>query len=364
MPRKSKSSRPVGQDIVDSHTNGAAGRDELQSAGPAGHATRATLSHSAADPAEHQSVGGEPGQDTGDIQSGKAGRATAQASPNDVLPTPPTDPVIAEIRAWHRERVFAMDMRKMIDLKLGAFLRTQLGWRRDLPEAERNKIAKQAAEMMESGEAGRHSTVVTATKAQREPFAAIEKACVKEMERLAETLPAWAAFGAEVRGFGPLSLAVIVAEAGDLSIYANPGKLWKRMGLAVMSGVRQGGLSKNASKEDWISHGYNRERRSRMWNIGDALIKGNRDGEYRTLYLERKEFERARDPEMTPIKAHRRAQRYMEKRLLRNLWRAWRAAKPLSETLYGAPTPNSPRRAQTRELPKHSMPAEFSEAAE
>jgi hypothetical protein len=61
-----------------------------------------------------------------------------------------------------------------------------------------------------------------------------------------------------------------------------------------------------------------------MWNIGDALIKGNRAGKYRTFYLRRKEYELQRDPEMKPIKAHRRAQRYMEKRLLRDLWRAWR----------------------------------------
>lgn len=340
MPRKSKSSRPVDRLGVDDQSRNVAGRDDLQS------------------------VGGEPGQDAGDIQSGKAGRANRHAPSVHRPPEPPTDPTIVEIRAWHRERVFAMDMRKMLDLKLGALLRTQLGWRRDLPEAERGKIAKQAAKQMETGEAGRLSSVVAATKAQREPFAAIEKACVKEMEPLAEALPAWAAFGADIRGFGPLSLAVIVAEAGDLSIYANPGKLWKRMGLAVMSGVRQGGLSKNASKEDWISHGYNRKRRSHMWNIGDALIKGNRDGEYRTLYLDRKEFERARDPEMTPIKAHRRAQRYMEKRLLRNLWRAWRAASESQDTVQRVPTPKSPRRARSGVSPVASLPAEFTEAAE
>ena len=63
-----------------------------------------------------------------------------------------------------------------------------------------------------------------------------------------------------------------------------------------------------------------------MWNIGDALIKGNRDGEYRTIYLERKAYELAREPEMKPIKAHRRAQRVMEKRLLKKLWQAWRRA--------------------------------------
>jgi hypothetical protein len=36
---------------------------------------------------------------------------------------------------------------------------------------------------------------------------------------------------------------------------------------------------------------------------------------------------RARDPEMSDMHSHLRAQRCMEKRLLRDLWRAWRRAK-------------------------------------
>lgn len=280
---------------------------------------------------------------------GRANGRFGNASLATVADTRPADTsVIDEIRAWHRERVFAMDLRKSIDLKLGSFLRTQLGWRLDLPEDERKQIATLAAEQMESGEAGRFSELVSTTKAQRKPFAEIEKKCVSAMEQLAVTLPVWPVFGEPIRGFGPASLAAIIAEAGDLSMYANPAKLWKRMGLAVMDGVRQGGLPKSASKEDWIAHGYNRERRSRMWNIGDAIIKGNREGEYRTLYLERKEFELARNPEMKPIKAHRRAQRYMEKRLLRNLWQAWRRSDGLPEYVLPPFDPRPPTKAELR----------------
>jgi hypothetical protein len=121
------------------------------------------------------------------------------------------------------------------------------------------------------------------------------------------------------------------------------------MGVAVMGDVRQGGLAKNASKDDWIAHGYNRQRRSRLWNIGDAIIKaqvrkvldddgedaGERTsiGDYGAAYLARKAYELARDPEMQPIKAHRRAQRYMEKRLLRNLWGAWRDERKASMSM-------------------------------
>ena len=154
------------------------------------------------------------------------------------------------------------------------------------------------------------------------------------------TLPVLTGFGEAVRGFGAVSLAVIVAEAGDLSAYPKEGHLWKRMGLAVMDGVRQGGLSKGAASEDWIEHGYNATRRSKMFVIGDVLIKTA--GVYREVYLARKDYERARAeaaglavlPSAKIGKAnaatsisdghiHRRAQRYMEKRLLKDLWQAW-----------------------------------------
>lgn len=232
--------------------------------------------------------------------------------------------VVDEIRAHHRMRCFAMEQRKRAYLALGAFVRDALGWSKALPEAERKRIATEASSMIESGEAGGLSCIVSAAKLSVAPFEKIEAEALAAMRLLARHLPVWAAFGVLVRGFGEASLAVIVAEAGDLHAYPSKSKLWKRMGVAVMDGVRQGGLGKGASAEDWIEHGYNPQRRSRLWNTGDALIKGNRDGVYRSCYLARKKYELERDPAMAPIKAHRRAQRYMEKRLLRDLWQAWR----------------------------------------
>lgn len=122
-----------------------------------------------------------------------------------------------------------------------------------------------------------------------------------------------------INGFGYLGLALIVSETGDLSNYANPGKVWKRMGLAVFGGKSQRRV-KDAAEA--VEQGYSPMRRSMMFTIGDSLIK--KQNAYRDLYLERKEYERERDPEMSDMHSHRRAQRYMEKRLLRNLWQAWR----------------------------------------
>ena len=123
-------------------------------------------------------------------------------------------------------------------------------------------------------------------------------------------------------------LAVIIGEAGNLDNYANPAKLWKRFGVAVLDGIRQGGLSKGAKADDWIEHGYCPRRRAALWTIGDCLIKTNgADGTYRQTYNNRKEIEKTKvdkdGKDIRPIVAHRRAQRYMEKRLLRDLWNEW-----------------------------------------
>jgi len=275
---------------------------------------------------------------------------------------------IATIRAAHRERCFWMEQRKRADLSLGAYLRTVLGWTLDKPLAERNAIRKQAQEIIDSGEKyvrESRRVVNRATKGKGpamlpdipdalRPFAHIvvpqiemrgktdelEAVPTKAMTRLAEQLPVhqWAL---GVRGFGALGLAIIVGEAGDLGNYANPAKLWKRMGVAVIDGKRQGGLLKTAAKSEWTAHGYNRVRRSRLYTIGSALIMSG-ETPYRQVYLDRKRYEteRAQAEGLTvapaakiPKNRHEeyrslghidnRARRYVEKRLLRDLWRAW-----------------------------------------
>ena len=125
------------------------------------------------------------------------------------------------------------------------------------------------------------------------------------------------------RGFGFLGLAQIIGEAGDLANYANPAKLWRRMGLAPFGGKspsmwrREGGLTAG----DWENIGYSPRRRSVMFVLGDSMIKAS--GPYRELYLGRKAQEIAKAPDLPAMAHHRRAQRYMEKRLLLELWKSW-----------------------------------------
>lgn len=253
--------------------------------------------------------------------------------------------IIEKIVGAHRQRNFAMDQRKAMDAALGALIRTALGWSLAKPADERKEIEERAAEIIKNEE-GEFAGLIIASREGKKPFVQIEKDQTRLMSELAMQLPAWKDFGEGVRGFGAVCLAVIVGEAGDLGKYPKPGHLWKRMGLALIDGVRQGGLPKGAAKELWIEHGYNRRRRSRMWTIGDTLIKGNRDGEYRTAYLMRKEYEVARDPEIKKIVAHRRAQRYMEKRLLKHLWQAWRRASNAKSEKTGNVLPVSTHSAE------------------
>lgn len=247
----------------------------------------------------------------------------------------------AQIRYHHRNRVFAQDQRKRSDLALGAFIRLLLGWNKGLPDDERKAIANRADAIITGKEdSGEYAEIIEASKASREPFAKMERLHEREMAKIAKTLPVWENFAEPVLGFGAVGLAIIVAEAGDLSNYPKKGHLWKRLGIAVIDGVAQGKLGKGASKEDWVEHGYNPVRRSRMFTIGDSLIK--KHGHYREVYLERKEYERTKaemsglivapsakipakraDEFMSEGHVHRRAQRYMEQRLTRDLWQAW-----------------------------------------
>jgi hypothetical protein len=149
----------------------------------------------------------------------------------------------------------------------------------------------------------------------------VERAITKAVMQL----PCWP-WVASIRGFGALGLGQIVGCCGDLHNYANPAKVWKRMGLAVLpDGGRQRQIA-GISAEEALAIGYSPTRRSIVHIIGDSLMKGNGDGPYRTYYLSEKARQHAKLPDGTLMHAHLRALRHMEKRLLRDLWRAWREA--------------------------------------
>lgn len=155
----------------------------------------------------------------------------------------------------------------------------------------------------------------------------------REIQKLAKQLPVHA-WQKSVPGFGEFGLGQIVGEAGDLSRYANPAKLWKRMGLAVIYGERQ----RRVKGDEALEHGYVAERRAVMWTLGGPLIKAKSPGYY-DFYLAVKARWKEKHPEKefshtdskgkpvykyTPKHIDNHAKRVMEKKLLKDLWRAWR----------------------------------------
>lgn len=162
------------------------------------------------------------------------------------------------------------------------------------------------------------SVIVSGLLAAREVVSTEHKQALKDLAAYAKTTHV-AQFVESTPGFGYVGLGQIVGATGDLSNYPNPAKLWKRLGLGLISsGERQ---RKFTDARKAAEAGYSPTRRSMMFTLGDSLVKCK--GPYRELYLQRKAIEQDKAPDGTKMLWHRRAQRYMEKRLLRELWRAW-----------------------------------------
>lgn len=164
--------------------------------------------------------------------------------------------------------------------------------------------------------------------AARAPLEQGRKDTEKAMEKMVKQLPIWEYWDG-IKGVSALSLAALIGEAGDLSKYSNPAKLWKRMGVGLVQNhdgkwTTQGRPGKGAPAEDWVRHGYNKQRRSVLWNIGAGLLRAQKKDnlDYYALYAERRLHEEAKG--LKKIEVHRRSQRYMEKRLLREVWKEWR----------------------------------------
>lgn len=167
------------------------------------------------------------------------------------------------------------------------------------------------------------------------PLIDAQKWIEKDIKASVRKMPLWSEWGLGVKGLGEVSFGGIVGECGIMpGEFRNPSCLWKRLGLAVIGNERQRKVIGDAA----LVHGYSPARRSLMWNIGGGIIKAqvrNPKGEdgkplgdaqaigpLGALYLERKTYEVTRVE--TAMHAHNRAKRYMEKRLLREMWQASR----------------------------------------
>lgn len=182
------------------------------------------------------------------------------------------------------------------------------------------------------------------------------------------------------------SVAAIIGSTGDLRLYPTPSRVWKRMGLAVMEDGRQRPMR---DKERAAAHGYNRVRRSVMWNVGTSILRAQTEkfedlidpetgeaardakgkkiktdvvkrpaGPWRKVYDARRAYEEPKNEagdyaqqaenrlreasfdhktaaykaysqgKLPPLHLHQRAQRYMEKQFLKEFWVQWHQCMP------------------------------------
>lgn len=235
--------------------------------------------------------------------------------------------MIVDIKDLYREIQFIIKQRIRLENALGAFIRSSLGWSKDLPEEEQKRIKEKAAKIIAEGKDKRFALLIADNLAAMKPLKDREESKIKELERLAKKLPVWKNWAEGVKGFGPKGLGIIVGIAGDLNDWPHLPGLYKRLGLAPyqrVDGVTQAGstwrMKGGLTGEEWSEYGYSPRNRAAMYAyVGEPII---RQGPYAEEYQRRRAYEDTRtESKMT---AHRRAHRYVTKRLIKHLWQAWR----------------------------------------
>ena len=376
-----------------------------------------------------QASSASPSTDTvaANLDTGDGCEVRARHAVSPIVPLPGLAPIIEEIQSLQRKRLFYMISIMAPRNRTLQWMRTILGWQRDGNEAANKKVLKRAANIVNCVEAMDKEeqalkalealdddaparersalerkvkeaqaaqekiklsgvdelemidskSVIQAEMPSRRAYTELLKITEKEMTVLAKKLPIYM-WSEGVRGLGPLGIATIIGETGDLTKdpttegvmgYATHERVWKRLGLAVINGRRQGDPGPGATSELWIEHGYRKIRRSQCWKINDSLIRaqwrgakedddtgeitdGYALGPYGELYARQKIEEHRRNdsgeyaeqaakivsetrgrrkvphPEnvagrLTKKHLDNKARRIVEKQLIEDIWREW-----------------------------------------
>ncbi len=270
-----------------------------------------------------------------------------------------TPDTIALIRGLHRQRRFAMKVQQKLDRSLESFLRINATeWNPNADEKDRekaNREVKAIIERIRAGDAHQFADEVLMCDAARKPADEKRAAAEKAMERAAKLLPVYPWLEA-IRGAGALGLATIIAEAGDLSNYAYPAKLWKRLGFAPFDGYagstwkREKWRPRALSKDEWIANPFSGERYALMAQIATWLVnaqwigaaksksgEGEPNGPYGEVYAKRRAHTKKTHADWTD--GHRRndALRITMKRFLLDLWNEWDRCAAIEQAPKAAP---------------------------
>jgi hypothetical protein len=250
---------------------------------------------------------------------------------------------ILSLIALQARRRHLIKLQVKVNNSTAGFVRSLLGFRTDMPEVERKKLVDRATKIVavaSKGDPGKLSgddleafraalPMVEVAREGLSPFDRLRRSVELEMRRISRKLPVWEAWGKDVCGFGDLGLGIIVGETGDLSNYTTIEKLWKRLGLAVFDGKRQG---KRTDPDEAALHGYNPCRRAEIWTIADSMFRhqwaGAKDdeaahpkGRYGEAYAKRKAATEGRD--WTLMHREQDARRVMCKVFIEDLWKVW-----------------------------------------
>jgi len=137
-------------------------------------------------------------------------------------------------------------------------------------------------------------------------------------KQLAKRLDAWSKhhpirihFLNKVKGIGPILASGIIAWLSPISRFSNVSRLWAYCGLAPGQERRKG-----------KKLNYNPKLKTLLWKVWNQFIRCKCFG--RKLYLESKEYCKAKHPDWTKLHIHNWAGRRTVKIFLACLWMKWR----------------------------------------
>lgn len=262
---------------------------------------------------------------------------------------PKADPIVAQmakgLQDLQRRRAVVLKSRVMIANRLQAVIAGTLGYSAFNDPEERTKKFLEATKVIKAVVKGEQThpmqDVIMAHHLAITDLERTKDVLEKEMVACSEKLPIaqWVS-RSEQRGFGLLFLAIVIGETGDLANYANPAKVWRRLGCApfksvvttstgelreqvAMGATWRSGREGKLSAEQWAEFGYSPRRRSIAYLIGKNLWMQNQSGPYRKRAEEAKATFAATHPEYKPMRCQLHCMLLATKLLLKNLWIEW-----------------------------------------
>lgn len=309
--------------IVDAHTSSVSNPEPGQSA----FVTRPTDARLG--DTEHA---GPLARDTqaSDAGVGEAGVQTI-IDPHELEDLRFADPLVARISALWRQRMGSVRAVTRLVLQTKAMCRGACGGDKD----EAGKLYKAILCKGEHPLADEMRATTAFLFEMMKPGELARAALEKQLAKDAKLAPIWP-WAEKVWGIGPMTVAMIIGECGDLSQYRTVSAVWKRAGLAVIDGQRQRRVT---DPELALVHGYSPARRSHFYNVSSAILRAGEAPEgtlgYRPVYESRKLYYQENRPDWTKAHIHNAAMRVMVKELLEDMTNEWRRIARLRNGLRG-----------------------------